>query len=130
MSRGRRQSGSPQVCTETVFTVPNGAGPSTILLDLISPCDGARVISAVVTVKTAGVGGATASLSLKSGSTVLASLIALGANTQAAGTYIATADGDQGKTVSEGAQLSVLWTLLAGTNTTGAVYIIAINWGL
>lgn len=130
MARQRRQSGQPTATQTVAFTVPNGAGPSTILLDLIAPQDKCRVISAAITVKTAGTGGATASASLKAGSTVVAGLATLGANTDAAGTYETSVEGDTGKQIAEGQQMSILWTLLAGTNTTGAVYLLSVTWGL
>jgi len=122
--------GLPGGNTQTVFTVPNGAGPSTILLDCIVPNDKAYIVSAAITTKTAGTGGATATASLKAGSTVLLQTpLVLGANTDAAGVYENSQEGDSSKTLQEGDQLSILWTLTAGTNTTGSVYILSIVWG-
>ena len=131
MARNRRQTGEPQYVEQCTFTVPNGAGPSTILLDMIAPQDRCRVVSYAVTVKTAGTGGATATLQLKAGANAIGDTITLGANTDAAGTYEASGEGVRSGTftMNEGQQLSVVWTLVASTNTTGAVYIISVTFG-
>lgn len=129
MARKRRQMGLPGGCSNFTFTVPNGAGPSTILLPVIVPNDTAYVVSIAVGVNTAGTGGATANIKLRDGSTdLLQAPLVLGANTDAAGTYEGSAEGNLTR-IPEGDQLSIVWTLVAGTNTTGAVYNVQIVWG-
>lgn len=136
MARTRRQMGLPGGCSQSLMVGVNGAGPSTILLSapaMVVPNDKAYIVAFTATCVTAGTAEVSASLVIKSGSVALTdALIVSGATASAAATPAAGFEGDAAGNLTlgqQGDQLTVLWTLISGTNTAAASYLINVIWG-